>query len=62
MSKHDMVKSVSGRVNRSGFHHFLTAVFPMNHLPEAKSDFLGVVMVVSMSVGTVFLMRILLAH
>jgi hypothetical protein len=62
MSKHDLVKKVSGRASRSGFHHLLTSVFPMNHTPEARFDFPGGVMVVSLSVGVVFLMRLLLAY
>jgi hypothetical protein len=62
MSKHDAVKLVSVRASRSSFHHLLTAVFPMNHSLEPRSDFLGGVTVVSLSMGMVFMMRILLAH
>ena len=62
MSKQEMVKAVFGRSNRSGFHHFLTSAFPMNHVRTARFDFLGGVMVASMSMGMVFLMRLLLAH
>jgi hypothetical protein len=62
MAKHEMVKLVLGRTGRSGFHHFLTSVFPMNHAPEAGFDFLGGVIVVGLSVGVVLLMRLLLAH
>jgi hypothetical protein len=60
MSKHEMVKAVFGRASRSGFHHFLTSVFHLNHSPEVRFDFLGGVMVVSLSVGVVFLMRLFL--
>jgi hypothetical protein len=62
MSKHEMVKSVFGRASRSGFHHFLTSVFPMHRTPEAGFDVLGGVIVVSLSVGVVLLMRLLLAN
>jgi hypothetical protein len=62
MSKHEMVKAVFGKASRSGFHHYLTSVFPMNRTPKAGFDVLGSVIVVSLSVGTVFLMRLLLAH
>jgi hypothetical protein len=62
MSKHEMVKAVFGRSNRSGFHHILTSVFPMNRRLEAGFDVLGSVIVVSLSMGMVFMMRLLLAH
>jgi hypothetical protein len=62
MSKHEMVKTVFGRASRSGFHYFLTSVFPMNRTPEARFDFLGGVMVISLSMGVVLLMRLFLAH
>jgi hypothetical protein len=62
MAKHEMVKAVFGRASRSGFHHFLTSVLFMNRTPEARFDFLGGAMVVSLSMGMVLLMRLLLAH
>ena len=62
MSKQEMVKAVFGRPNRSGFHHFLTSVFPMNRTPEAGFDVLGSVIVVSSLMGMMFMMRLLLAH
>jgi hypothetical protein len=62
MSKHEMVKAVFGRSSRSGFHYFLTSVFPMNDAPTARFDFLGGVMVVSLTVGVVLLMRFLLVN
>jgi hypothetical protein len=62
MSKHEMVKAVFGRPSRSGFHHFLTSVFPMYRTSEAGFDVLGSVIVVSASLGVVFMMRLLLAH
>ena len=62
MSKREMVKAVFGKADRSGFHYFLTSVLFMNHTPAARFDFLGGVMVVSLSMGVVILMRLLLAH
>ena len=62
MSTHEMVKSVFGKAGRSGFHYYLTSVFPMHRAPEAGFDVLGGVIVVSVSVGVVFLMRLLLVH
>jgi hypothetical protein len=62
MSKHEMVKAVFGKPNRSGFHLFLTSVFPTNRTSEAGFDVLGSVIVVGSSLGVVFLMRLLLAH
>jgi hypothetical protein len=57
-----MVEAVFGKTNRSGFHHFLASAFPMNHAPTAKFDFWGGVMVASLSMGMLFMMRLLLAH
>jgi hypothetical protein len=62
MSKRKMLKAVSGRASRSGFHHFLTSVFPVNHAREVRFDLLGGVMVVSLSVVVVFLVRFLLVN
>lgn len=60
MSKHEMAKADSGGASRSGFHHVLTSAFPMDHAPATRFDFLGGVAVISLSVGVVFLMRLLL--
>jgi hypothetical protein len=62
MSKHEIQKAIFGGASRSGFHHFLTSAFPMNRTSEARFDFLGGVMVTSLSMGMVLLMRLLLAH
>jgi hypothetical protein len=62
MSTREMTKAVFGKASRSGFHYFVTPVFPLNRTSEAGFDFLGGVIVVSLSVGVVFLMRLLLAH
>jgi hypothetical protein len=56
------MKAVFGKADRSSFHYFVTSLLPMNHTPEAGFDFLGGVIVVSLSVGVVLLMRLLLAH
>ncbi|MGD0208523.1 MAG: hypothetical protein ABSC89_13055 [Verrucomicrobiota bacterium] len=56
------MKSVFGKADRSGFHYFVTPVLPMNRTSEAGFDFLGGVIVVSLSVGVMLLMRLLLAH
>jgi len=55
-----MVKAAFSRASRSGFHHFLASAFPVNHEREARFDFLGGLMVVSLSAAAVFLMRFLL--
>ena len=62
MSTHKLMKAVFGKTCRSGFHCFLTSVFPLNRTPRAGFDALGGIIVVSLSIGTVFLMRLLLAH
>jgi hypothetical protein len=62
MSTHKLMKAVFGKTGRSGFHYFLSSVYPLNRAPGAGFDVLGSVIVVSLSVGTVFIMRLLLAH
>jgi hypothetical protein len=62
MFTHKLMKAVFGKADRSGFHYFVTPAPPMNCTPEAGFDFLGGVIVVSLSVGVVLLMRLLLAH
>jgi len=62
MTTHKLMKAVPGKANRSGFHCFLTSVFPMDHTPAAGFDALGGIIVVSLSMGTVFLMRLVLSH
>jgi hypothetical protein len=62
MPTHENMTTGFGKVKRSGFHHFLTAVFPVKRTAEAELDALGGVMVVIMLVGAVFLMRLLLAN
>ena len=56
------MKVVFGKADRSRFHYFVTPALPMNRTPEAGFDFLGGVIVVSLSMGVVLLMRLLLAH
>jgi hypothetical protein len=62
MSTHKLMKAVFGKADRSRFHYFVIPVLPINRTPEAGFDFLGGVIVVSLSVGVVLLMRLLLAH
>lgn len=62
MSVHKLMKAVFGKANRSGFHYFVTPVLPTNRTTEAGFDFLGGVIVVSLSVGVVSLMRFLLVN
>ena len=62
MSTHKLVEAVFGKSNRSGFYYFAIPVLPVNRIPEAGVDFLGGVIVVSLSAGVVLLMRLLLAH
>ena len=62
MPTHENMTTGFGKVKRSGFHHFLTAVFPVKRTAEAELDALGGVMVVIMLMGAVLLMRLLLAN
>ena len=61
MFTHKKMKAAFGRANRSGFHHFVTPVLPGNQILEAGFDVLGGVLVVILSAGVVFLMRLILA-
>jgi hypothetical protein len=62
MSTHKLMKAIFGKADRSGFHYFVTPGLPMNRTPEAGFDFLGGVIVASLSLGVVLLMRLLLAN
>ena len=62
MFTHKMMKAVFGKASRSGFHHFVISALPVSRSPEAGFDLLGGVMVVSVSAGVMFLMRLLLAN
>jgi hypothetical protein len=62
MATHEKLKAIFGSGSRSGFHHFLSSVFPTDRTLEAGCDVLGCVIVVSLTVGTVFLVRLLLVY
>jgi hypothetical protein len=62
MSKREMAKTVSGGVDRSGFHYFCSSAFLTNRTSEAGFDVMGSVIVVSLSIGVVLLMRFLLVY
>jgi hypothetical protein len=57
-----MMKTVFGKVNRSGFHHLVIPVLPVDRTPEAGLDVLGGVTIVSLSAGVLLLMRLVLAN
>jgi hypothetical protein len=62
MSTREMTQAVFGEASRSDFYHFVTPVLPRNRAPEVGFDILGGVIVVSLSMGVVFLMRLILAN
>jgi len=62
MSARKMTKSVFAKAKRSDFLCFVTPAIPRDRALEAGFDVLGGVMVVSLSAGAVFLMRLLLAN
>jgi predicted GNAT superfamily acetyltransferase len=62
MSARKMKKTVFGRANRSGFHKLVCPVRHAHHAPEAKFDAVGGGIAVGLSVGTIFLMRLILAN
>ena len=61
MSAHQLIKTVFDQTNRSGFHKL---VVPTRHrccAPEAVYDLLGGGIIVGLSVGTILLVRLILA-
>ena len=60
MSAHKLKRTVFRKANRSGFHHLVCPVRHAHHMPEAKFDALGGGIIVSLSVGTVLLVRLIL--
>ena len=60
MSAHKLKKTVCRKTSRSGFHHLVGPVRHGHHTPEAKFDAVGGGIIVSLSVGTVLLMRLIL--
>jgi hypothetical protein len=62
MFRHKLIKTVFSKAHRSGFYYFVTPVCPKNRTPEAGFDVLGIIMVVGLSVGVVFLMRLILTN
>ncbi len=62
MFAREMMKTVFGKVNRSGFHHFANPVPPRKRVSETGFDALGGLMIVSLSAGLAVLMRLILAN
>jgi hypothetical protein len=62
MSARQMIKKVCGTANRSGFHNLVCPIRHAHHAPEAKFDVVGAGIIVGLSVGTVLLMRLILAN
>jgi hypothetical protein len=58
------LKTVFGKVNRSGFQYFTTPALPRKRAPETETgyDMLGGLTVVILSAGMVALMRVMLAN
>jgi len=55
------VKVNDGRVKRSALYHLINTIMPINHVLKAKFDVWGSIFVVGLTLGTVSLMRVLLA-
>ena len=62
MSARQMIKTLCGRANRSGFHHLVCTVRHAHPAPEAKFDVVGAAIIIGLSVGTILLMRLILAN
>lgn len=48
-------------VKRSGLYHLMNPIAPINHVLKARVDVWGSVAIVALTLGTVSLMRMLLA-
>ena len=62
MSAHKLVKAVFTQANRSGFHTSVTPVRHRRQAPVAKFDALGGGIIVGLSTGTIFLIRLILTN
>jgi hypothetical protein len=62
MSARKKIKTVFRRANRSGFHNLVCPVRHAHHAPEAKFDAVGAGIIIGLSVGTILLMRLILAN
>ncbi len=58
------IKSVFGKVSRSGLDHCITVILPVKHATEQDTGFdaLGGLTVVGLSVVTILLMRFILGN
>ena len=61
MSAPEMMKPGLGKEARSVLHRFIIAALPFAPPPNARFEIVGGVMVVSLSIVTMVLMRLLLA-
>jgi hypothetical protein len=61
MSARKMIKTVCSSASRSGFHNLVCPVRHAHHAPEAKFDAVGGGIIIGLSVGTVLLIRLILA-
>lgn len=61
MSARKMIKTICGRANRSGFYHLVCPVHHAHHAPEAKFDVVGAGIIIGLSLGTILLIRLILA-
>jgi hypothetical protein len=62
MSAHKLMKTVFTRANRSGFHTLVAPVRHRHQAPVAKFDALGGGIIVGLSTGTIFLIRLILTN
>ena len=62
MLNHKTIKAAFDKMNRSGFYCLMTPVLPVKRKPETLFDFLGTVLVVSLSVMIIFMVRMILAN
>ena len=62
MCAHEIMKTSFAKETRSVLHRLVTAALPFVPEPDARSEILGGVMVVSLATTMVVLMRFLLAN
>ena len=54
------MKLAGQKIHRSNIYHLLNTIIPCNHKKQAECDALGIVVIIGLVVGMVFLARCIL--
>lgn len=49
------------KINRSSIYHLLNTIVPCNHRQKAEFDALGIVIIIGMIMGIVYVVRLILS-